>query len=159
MQKIAPFLWFDTPAEEAARFYASIFPDSSVDNVHTVPADTPSGPEGAVIVVEFTLMGAPYMAMEAGAHHDFNDALSLFVPCKDQAEIDRYWDALLQGGGKPLACGWLIDRYGVRWQICPTELIEMEKSPDKAAARRAVQAMMDMVKLDLATLRRAYEGK
>jgi predicted 3-demethylubiquinone-9 3-methyltransferase (glyoxalase superfamily) len=159
MSHITPFLWFAKGAEEAARFYTSIFPKSSVDNVNAMPADSPSGPAGSVIVVEFTLMGAPYMAMEAGPHHDFNDAISLFVPCRDQAEIDRYWDALQAGGGKPVQCGWLIDRYGVRWQVCPTVLLEMEKSKDRAAARRAAEAMLKMVKIDIATLERAFRGE
>lgn len=159
MSELSTCLWYAKGAEEAARFYASILPNSSVNEVHTLPADTPSGPEGSVVVVDFTLMGRPYMAMEAGPHHDFNDAMSMFVTCETQEEIDRYWEALQAGGGRPVQCGWLIDRWGVRWQICPRQLLEMEKSPDKAAARRAIQAMMEMVKLDIAELQRAYDGK
>jgi predicted 3-demethylubiquinone-9 3-methyltransferase (glyoxalase superfamily) len=157
MQKIIPHLWFVDNAEEAARFYASIFADSRVDRVTPIPADTPSGPAGSVAVVEFTLFGQKFMAISAGPLDPFNHAISFIVNCADQAEVDRYWDALLDGGS-PEQCGWLKDRYGVSWQIVPTALGEMMTDPDRAKAKRVAEAMLKMVKLDIAGLRRAYEG-
>lgn len=157
VQKIVPFLWFAREAEEAARFYASIFPDSRVDRVWAMPAESPSGPAGAVKVVEFTLCGQAFTAMSAGTLDPFNHAISLFVVCEDQQEIDRYWEALLRGGTAE-ACGWLRDRFGVSWQIAPRALIEMMADPDREKAARAAKAMMTMQKLDLATLRAAFAG-
>jgi predicted 3-demethylubiquinone-9 3-methyltransferase (glyoxalase superfamily) len=155
--KIFPFLWYAKEAEEAARFYASIFPDSSVDRVTTMQSESPSGPSGSVKVVDFTLFGRRFQAMSAGPHHDFNDAISMVVVCDDQAELDRYWNALLEGG-KPQACGWVNDRYGVRWQIVPAVLYEMMNDNDKARSKRATDAMLTMVKLDIAVLEKAYRG-
>ena len=155
--KIYPFLWYAHEAEEAAAFYASIFPDSRVDHVSTMQSDSPSGPPGSVKVVDFTLRGQPFQAMTAGPHHEFNDAISMVVLCADQAELDRYWDALLKGG-MPQACGWLIDKYGLRWQIVPEVLFEMMSSSDKAASKRASDAMLTMIKLDIAALEKAYRG-
>jgi predicted 3-demethylubiquinone-9 3-methyltransferase (glyoxalase superfamily) len=157
MTKIAPHLWYTDKADEAARFYASIFPDSRVDSVSSIPADTPSGPAGTVKVVEFTLCGQSFLALSAGPHEPFNDAISLHVTCEDQAEIDRYWSALLDGG-KPVACGWITDRYGVRWQISPRRLGELMKSGDRALAKRVCEAMLKMVKFDIAELERAAKG-
>jgi predicted 3-demethylubiquinone-9 3-methyltransferase (glyoxalase superfamily) len=157
--KIFPHLWYAKGAEEAARLYASIFPDSRVDRVWALPTDSPSGPAGSVTVVDFTLLGQPFQAMTAGPHHDFNDAISIVVSCEDQAELDRYWDALLVGGGKPQACGWLIDRFGVRWQIVPKALDDMMRSPDAAQSKRVADAMLKMVKLDVPALERAYHAK
>jgi predicted 3-demethylubiquinone-9 3-methyltransferase (glyoxalase superfamily) len=156
--KIFPFLWYAEDAEEAARFYASIFPDSRVERVSALPSESPSGPAGSVKVVDFVLFGQPFQAMSAGPHHEFNDAISFMVTCDDQAELDRYWDALLSGGGKPQACGWLIDRYGVRWQIAPAVLFQLMGDPDRAKAKRVTDAMLQMVKLDIATLERAARG-
>jgi len=158
-RKIYTFLWYAKEAEDAARFYASIFPDSRVDRVTTMQSESPSGPPGSVKVVDFTLFGQPFQAMTAGPHHDFNDAISIVVSCDDQKELDRYWDALLKGGGKPQACGWLTDRYGVRWQIVPAVMDEMMADPDPARSKRATDAMMKMVKLDIATLEKAYRGQ
>ncbi len=157
--KIVPFLWYAKEAEEAAKFYASIFPNSSVDSVNAMPADSPSGPEGAVKVVEFTLFGQPFTAMSAGGKEPFNHAISFTVSCDDQAEVDRYWDALLQGGGKTQACGWLLDKYGLAWQITPKVLTEMMKDKDRVRGKRVAEAMMQMIKLDIATLQKAYDGK
>ena len=157
-QKIVPHLWFPEKAAEAARFYASIFPDSRVDRVAALQSESPSGPPGSVKVVDFTLFGQPFRAMSAGPHDEFNDAISLTVLCDDQAELDRYWDALLEGGGKPQACGWLIDRFGVRWQITPAVLEEMIRDPDPERSKRASDAMLGMVKLDIATLEKAYRS-
>lgn len=157
--KIFPFLWYAREAEEAAQFYASVFPDSRVDRVTTMQSDSPSGPPGSVKVVDFTLFGQRFQAMTAGPHHEFNDAVSMVVECDDQAELDRYWDALLAGGGKTQACGWLIDRFGLRWQIVPKVLVDMMADPDPVRSKRASDAMMTMVKLDIAQLEKAYRGR
>ena len=157
-QKIFPFLWYAKEAEEAASFYASVFPDSRVDRVITMQSDSPSGPPGSVKVVDFTLLGQRFQAMTAGPHHEFNDAISLTVLCEDQAELDRYWDAIEKNGGKPQACGWIIDKYGVRWQIVPRVMDEMMADPDKSRSKRATDAMMKMVKFDIGELKKAYAG-
>ena len=154
--KINTFLWYATQAEEAARFYTSIFPDSRIDGVWALPAESPSGPAGSVKVVEFTLFGQPFQAMTAGAHHEFNDAISIVVTCEDQAELDRYWNALLQGGGKEQACGWLNDKFGLRWQIVPRVLGDLMRTDDTTRGQRVAEAMLQMVKLDIATLKKAY---
>jgi predicted 3-demethylubiquinone-9 3-methyltransferase (glyoxalase superfamily) len=153
--KIVPHLWFVDQAVEAAKFYVSLFPDSSVGSVTLIPADTPSGPAGSVAVVEFTLAGQPFMAISAGPLDPFNHAISFLVNCDDQAEIDRLWDAL-SAGGEIEMCGWLKDRYGVSWQIVPTALGEMMKDSDRARARRVMEAMLQMKKLDIARLEQAY---
>jgi predicted 3-demethylubiquinone-9 3-methyltransferase (glyoxalase superfamily) len=150
--KILPFLWYSREAEEAARFYASIFPDSRVDSVTALQSESPSGPPGSVKVVDFTLFGQRFQAMSAGPHHEFNDAISMLVLCDDQAELDRYWTALLEGGGKPQACGWLIDPFGVRWQIVPAVFEEMMRDKDTARSKKVTDAMLEMVKFDIATL-------
>lgn len=155
--KIIPHLWYVREAEEAARFYASIFPDSRIDHVTTMPAESPSGPAGSVTVVEFTLAGQPFMAISAGPFEPFNHAVSFLVECSDQAELDRYWDAL-GAGGTIEQCGWLRDRYGLSWQIAPAVLGPMMRDPDRAAARRATEAMLKMTRLDIATLERAFRG-
>jgi len=156
--RIFPFFWYAKEAEEAARFYTSIFPDSRVESVTAMQSESPSGPPGSVKVVSFTLFGQRFQAMSAGPHHEFNDAISLVVQCEDQAELDRYWDALLHGGGKPQACGWLMDRFGLRWQIQPSILEEMMGDKDVARAKRVTDAMLQMVKLDVAALEKAYRG-
>lgn len=153
--KIRTFLWYAKEAEEAARFYSSIFPNSRVDRVIVMQSESPSGPPGSVKVVDFTLFGQPFQAMTAGAHHDFNDAISLTVACENQAELDRYWNAFLEAGGTPQACGWLIDRWGVRWQIVPAMFDEMMADKDAARSKRVTDAMMQMVKFDIATLEKA----
>jgi len=158
MQKITPFLWYAKEAEEAARFYTSIFPDSRITRISTLPSESPSGPPESVKVVEFALFGQSFAAMSAGRMEPFNHAISLVVDCDDQPEVDRYWNALLQGG-TPEACGWLKDRYGVSWQIVPRALFTMMADPDRAKAKRATDAMLKMVKLDLPTLQAAFDGK
>jgi predicted 3-demethylubiquinone-9 3-methyltransferase (glyoxalase superfamily) len=157
-KKIVPHLWYAKDAEGAARYYASIFPDSRVDRVTALPAESPSGPAGSVSVVEFTLFGQPFMAITAGPHHEFNDAISFLIRCDTQDEIDRYWNAILEGGGKPQACGWIIDRYGLRWQISPSQL-EDWMSAGGAAGKRVAEEMLKQVKFDLGKLRAAFEGK
>jgi predicted 3-demethylubiquinone-9 3-methyltransferase (glyoxalase superfamily) len=156
--KIYTHLWYAKEAEEAARFYASIFPDSRIDRVWALPSDSPSGPAGSVKVVDFTLLGQRFQAISAGPHHDFNDAISIVVLCDDQAELDRYWNALLGDGGKPQACGWLIDRFGLRWQVVPAMLDDLIDDADSARARKVGDALLKMVKLDIAALERAYRS-
>ena len=155
--KIAPYFWFTEKAEEAARFYVSIFPNSSIDRVTTSPATTPSGPPGSVTIVDFTLNGRQFGAMSAGPMDPFNHAVSFMVNCETQAEVDKYWTALLEGG-KEEQCGWLKDRYGVLWQITPTVLRDMIADPNRERAKRVMEAMMKMVKLDIAGLQRAYDA-
>jgi predicted 3-demethylubiquinone-9 3-methyltransferase (glyoxalase superfamily) len=151
-------LWYAKEAEEAARFYASIFPDLRVDRVTPLPVDSPSGPAGSVKMVEFTLFGQPFLAISAGPLDPFNHAISFVVSCDDQAELDRYWNALLKGGSAE-QCGWLKDRYGLSWQIVPARLGEMMADPDRQKARRVGEAMLKMVKLDIAALEAAYKGR
>lgn len=160
MSKISPFLWFDTEAEEAARFYVSIFPNSRIVSVNGLTVDLPhtGAKVGDVITVAFELDGQPYVAMNGGPGHPFTDAISLVIDCDGQDEVDRYWAALTADGGQEVACGWLKDRYGLSWQVTPRQLIEMTTGPDKAAAARAFQAMMGMVKIDIAGLKAAYEA-
>ena len=159
MPKITPCLWFDTnQAEEAAKYYTSIFPNSRIDKVVKSAADNPSTPAGAVLTVEFTLDGQRFIGLNGGPDFKFNEAVSFDIDCKDQAEVDRYWDALVQGGGEHSVCGWLKDRYGVSWQVIPRQLNEMLESPDRAAAARAMEAMLKMEKIEIEQLREAFEG-
>jgi len=157
MQKITPFLWYSTQAEEAAAFYASIFPNSRITRVVTLPSESPSGPPGSVKVVDFVLFGQPFVAMTAGPLDPFNHAVSFVVNCENQTEIDRYWNALLDGGSAE-QCGWLKDRFGLSWQIVPTALGDMMANPDRAKAKRAADAMLKMVKLDIAGLEAAFRS-
>src|SRR5262245_34008976 len=158
MQNITPHLWFAEKAEEAARFYCSIFPNSRIERVTTSPAETPSGPAGSVVMVDFTLNGRPFMALSAGPLDPFNHAVSFVVNCENQEEVDHYWNGLLQGGS-PEQCGWLKDRYGVSWQIVPVALPDMIADADRQKAKRVMEAMLKMVKLDVAALKRAYDGR
>src|SRR5688572_12366493 len=155
--KIVPHLWYVSEAVEAANFYVSLFPDSHVGDVTTIPADTPSGPEGSGTIVEFTLAGQPFMAISAGPLDPFNHSISFLVNCDTQEEIDRLWDAFSEGG-TPEQCGWIRDRYGLCWQISAKVLDEMIKDPDKSRARRVMEAMLKMVKIDIAGLERAYSA-
>jgi predicted 3-demethylubiquinone-9 3-methyltransferase (glyoxalase superfamily) len=156
--KIYTHLWYAKEAEEAARFYCSIFPDSRVERVTPLLSESPSGPPGSVKVVDFTLLGQRFQAISAGPHHEFNDAISIAVLCDDQAELDRYWNALLEGGGKPQACGWINDRFGLRWQIVPSVLDEMMSDEDPVRSKRVTDAMLKMVKFDIAALEKAYRS-
>ena len=158
MQKITPFLWYAKEAEEAAAFYASLFPDSRVLRVMTMPSESPSGPPGSVKLVDFVLCGQSFTAMSAGPLDPFNHAVSFVVNCDDQAEIDKYWNALLDNGGTAEQCGWLRDRYGVSWQILPKVLAEMMNEPDRAKAKRVTDAMLQMVKIDIAGLQAAAQA-
>jgi predicted 3-demethylubiquinone-9 3-methyltransferase (glyoxalase superfamily) len=157
MPSIIPHLWFAEKAEEACRFYVSLLPDSRIDRVTPIPAESPAGPARSVAIVEFTLMGRPFMAIGTGPFEPFNHAVSFVVPCETQAEIDRLWDAF-SDGGQIEQCGWLRDRYGLCWQIVPTRLGELMTGPDPARSARVAQAMMTMVKFDIAALERAAEG-
>jgi predicted 3-demethylubiquinone-9 3-methyltransferase (glyoxalase superfamily) len=156
-QKIVPHLWFTKEAEQAARFYASLFPDSRVDRVTPLPADSPSGPADSVPLVEFTLFGQKFVAISAGPLDPFNHAVSFVVYCDTQAELDKYWNAFLEGG-TPEQCGWIKDRFGVVWQIVPSMLQDWITDPDKARARRVGEAMLKMVKFDIAQLKAAHDG-
>lgn len=149
MSKISPCLWFATEAEEAARFYVSLLPDSQIRHVQHN--------NGSVMLVNFTLAGQPYMALNGNKPDNFTHAISFMIDCADQAEVDRLWDALCDGGA-PVQCGWLKDRYGVSWQIVPRAMLDYLGGSDAAGRQRAMQAMMKMVKLDVASLKKAYEG-
>ena len=157
-QKIFPNFWYAKEAEEAASFYAATFPDSRVDRVTSLASESPSGPPGSVKVVDFTLFGQRFQAMSAGPHHEFNDAISMVVQCEAQAELDRYWNALLGGGGVEQACGWLIDRFGLRWQIVPAVLDEMMNDEDPARSKRVGDALLKMIKIDIAALEDACKS-
>jgi len=156
MQKIVDCLWFDTQAEEAAEFYTSIFPDGEILEVVRYGEGGP-GPAGQAMSVRFRLAGQDFVGINGGPHFQFNEAISLMVQCETQEEVDYYWDRLLEGG-EPSQCGWLKDRYGLSWQVTPTALFELMRDPDPARAARATQAMLGMVKLDIAKLRQAADG-
>ena len=161
--KIRPNLWFDTEAEEAARFYTSIFKDSKLGAIVPYPEagqEITGKPPGSVMTVEFELNGRPFIALNGGPDFKFNESISFQIDCEDQEEIDYYWDRLSEGGD-PAAqqCGWLKDKYGLSWQVVPRLLDEMINDPDKAKMERAFAAMLEMKKLDVAALRRAFEGQ
>ncbi|MEC8456356.1 MAG: VOC family protein [Pseudomonadota bacterium] len=153
--KIVPCLWFDGEAEAATAFYVSLLPDSRITAVNRTPVDTPSGPAGSVLTVQFVLAGREYLALNGGPNFRFTEAVSFMVMTEDQAETDRLWDALTADGGRENACGWLKDRWGLSWQITPRRLVELTTDPDPARAKAAMQAMMDMIKIDVAALDRA----
>jgi len=151
-------LWFDKDALDAATFYASTFPDSSVDAVHRAPGDYPDGREGDVLTVQFTVLGIPCIGLNGGPHFKQSEAFSFQVATDDQAETDRYWNAIVGNGGKESDCGWCKDRWGLSWQITPRVLTEAYTGGDKAAARRAFDAMMTMQKIDVAAIEAAVRG-
>ena len=151
-------LWYDIDAEEAANFYASIFPDSKVIALHKAPADYPSGKEGDVITVEFTVMGIPCVGLNGGSTFKHCEAFSFQVSTEDQAETDRLWDAIIANGGEASVCGWCRDKWGISWQITPRILIEAIGHTDRAAAKRAFEAMMQMGKIDVARIAAALKG-
>ena len=158
MPTITPCLWFDGQAEEAAAFYASVFPDCEVVSVTRSPADNPSTKAGDVLLVSFTIAGQPFTALNGGPQFPFTEAVSFEIDCADQAEVDRYWEALVEGGGVHSACGWLKDRFGVSWQVVPRQMGDYLGGADPEGNRRAMEAMLAMGKLDIEALRRAYEG-
>lgn len=157
-RKIATCLWFNGQAEEAARFYAATFPDSRVDAVIRSPADYPDGKSGDVLVVEFTVLGMPFLGLNGGPQFTFDEAVSFQVYTADQAETDRYWSAITGNGGSESQCGWCKDRFGLSWQITPRALIQAMSNPDRAAAGRAMQAMMQMQKIDIAAIEAAVKA-
>ena len=156
MQKITPMLWFNHQAEEAAKFYVSVFKDAKILEMSHYGEGSPAA--GTVLVVKFQLEGQEYLALNGLQDRPFSDAVSLMINCKDQQEVDYYWDKLLAGGGEPIACGWLKDKFGFRWQVTPTALMQYINGKDKVKAGRAMQAMMQMVKIDIAAIEKAYHG-
>jgi predicted 3-demethylubiquinone-9 3-methyltransferase (glyoxalase superfamily) len=158
MPSITPNLWFDGDAERAAEFYASVFPDSRVVNFNRSPADNPSGKKGDVLTVDFVVLGQPFTGINGGPDFRFNEAVSFAIDCADQAEVDRYWDALTAEGGEPGPCGWLKDRFGLSWQVVPRRLNELLGDPDADVAQRTMEAMLRMSKLDVAELEAAARG-
>lgn len=153
MQKpITTVLWLVEEAEEAAKFYTSIFPNSEIVSVNKSPIDWPGGTVGDVITIDFTLSGQPYQILQGGPQEAFNDRVSLSVTCRDQEEVDRYWDALTADGGKPVMCGWLQDKYGMRWQIVPQIMVDILQGTDFDKRKRAMEAMVQMVKFDVSVL-------
>lgn len=155
MSKIKPCLWFDGQAEQAANFYVTLLPDSRVNDVARAVADTPSGPAGMVLTVDFTLAGQGFQGLNGGPEFKFSEAISFSIDCADQAEVDRLWDALTANGGEPGPCGWLKDRWGVSWQVVPHRLGELLQDPDPERARRAMEAMLKMGKIEVAELEAA----
>lgn len=156
MQKITPFLWFDENAEEAARFYTSLFPSGKIHSISKYPEAVP-GWAGKVMTVDFELFGQRFTALNAGPQYKFNEAVSFVVHCENQEEVDRYWNTLLEGG-QAQACGWLKDRFGLSWQITPEILLKYIQDPDREKAGRVMAAMMQMIKIEIAPLQKAYEG-
>ncbi len=151
-------LWYDRDAEEAAHFYARTFPDSSVGAVHRAPGDFPSGKRGDALMVEFTILGIPCVGLNGGPGINHNEAFSFMVATADQAETDRYWNAIIANGGQESACGWCKDKWGLSWQITPIALTDAVTDPDRAAAKRAFDAMMQMTKIDIAKIETARRG-
>jgi predicted 3-demethylubiquinone-9 3-methyltransferase (glyoxalase superfamily) len=157
MPKISPFLWYDTQAEEAANLYTSIFPNSKILALARY-GDAGPGPKGSVMTVQFQLDGQEIIALNGGPMYKFSEAFSLSVDCKTQEEVDRYWTKLTADGGQEGPCGWLKDKFGLSWQVTPTILSQMLSDTDRKKAARAMDAMMKMKKIDIAGLKRAYEG-
>jgi predicted 3-demethylubiquinone-9 3-methyltransferase (glyoxalase superfamily) len=149
---ITPFLWFDANAEEATNFYVSVFPNSEVLSVNRL------GPEGKVLTTSFRLDDQVFVALNGGPYHRFSEAVSFVIDCESQEEVDHYWDALSSDGGEPEQCGWLKDRYGLSWQVVPRAMVEMLQDEDAERAGRVMQAMLQMTKIEIATLRQAYDG-
>lgn len=158
MLTITPSLWFNGQAEEAALFYTSLFPDSRIESVSRAPADNPSTKAGEILLVTFTLAGQRFVGINGGPQFPFTEAVSFAIDCADQAEVDRFWEALVEGGGEHGQCGWLKDRFGLSWQVVPREMGAYLGGPDPAGAARAMEAMLTMQKLDVAKLRAAYEA-
>lgn len=159
MQKITPFLWFDANAEEAMNFYVSIFPDSQILDVSRYPAESPDAAEGKVMTARIRVAGQELMLLNGGPYYKHTEAFSLFVDCKDQAEVDQLWAKFTENGGEPGQCGWLKDKFGLSWQIVPKALTDYIGGADPEGAGRAMQLMLKMGKIEVSELKRAYEGK
>jgi predicted 3-demethylubiquinone-9 3-methyltransferase (glyoxalase superfamily) len=159
MARLMTHFWYAADAEAAVRFYVDLLPDSSLQSITPIRADNPSGAAGSVKVFEFTLMGQPYQAIEAGLLDDFNNAVSMMVEVDEQAELDRIWDGIKSNGGKEIQCGWIHDRWGLHWQIVPRQLGELMTDPDPQVAKRVAEQMLKMVKLDIAPLEAAAKGE
>ena len=157
--KLTTCLWFDGNAREAANFYTNIFPNSSIDDNWIAPTDTPGNKQGEEIVVNFKIFGHDFIALNGGPQFPHSEAVSFQIPCKDQSEIDHYWEILTKDGGQESQCGWLKDKFGVSWQVISAEMNHYLGGPDSAGAQRATQAMLGMRKIDLAAMKSAYEGK
>jgi predicted 3-demethylubiquinone-9 3-methyltransferase (glyoxalase superfamily) len=157
-RKIQPCLWFNGQAEEAARFYADTFPDSSVDSIERAPGDYPSGKAGDVLVVTATILGMSFMLLNGGPEFSFDEAVSFQVSTEDQEETDRYWNAIVSNGGEESVCGWCKDRFGLSWQITPKRLTDLMAEGNSAKAKAAFDAMMTMRKIDIAAIDAAVEG-
>lgn len=159
MSKITPTIWFDGGVEEAGEFYASLLPNSWVEQVNYSPIDTPSGPKGQVLTVIVTIAGQRFCLLNGGPMFPQTEAVSFMIETDDQAETDRLWDAIIGNGGQESVCGWCKDKWGVSWQITPKRLLELSTDPDPERAARAMDAMMQMKKVDIATIERAADGK
>jgi predicted 3-demethylubiquinone-9 3-methyltransferase (glyoxalase superfamily) len=155
---VRPHLWFDHQAEDAARFYASVLPNTTVDSVTKAPPETPGAPEGRAFLVDVTIDGLPATFLNGGPHLQLDAAFSFVVDCRDQSEVDHYWDTFTADGGTPSQCGWLIDKFGVSWQIVPAQLVGIMSGGDAAGVARAMAALLQMGKLDIAALEAAYAG-
>src|SRR6184192_234580 len=158
MQKITPFLWFDNQAEEAAKFYVSVFKNSKIKGMTHYTGEEPSGQKGSVMTVSFELDGQEFVALNGGPQFKFTAAVSFVINCETQEEIDYYWEKLTAGGGEEVQCGWLTDKYGLSWQVVPSKIREWVTDKDQARTDRVMQTVMQMKKLDLAAMQRAYEG-
>jgi predicted 3-demethylubiquinone-9 3-methyltransferase (glyoxalase superfamily) len=161
-QKITPFLWFDNNAEEAVAFYTKVFKNSSVgkqSEYDEASSDVSGQPKGSVMVVEFEIFGQKFIALNGGPHFKFNEAVSFVIDCKDQAEVDYYWNILIADGGQESQCGWLKDKFGLSWQVTPSVMSQLVGGPDKEGSKRAMDAMLKMKKLDIQKLQDAYDGK
>jgi predicted 3-demethylubiquinone-9 3-methyltransferase (glyoxalase superfamily) len=157
--KLTTCLWFDGKARQAATFYTSIFPDSSIADNWIAPTDTPGNKQGEEIVVNFKIFGQDFIALNGGPQFPHSEAISFQIPCRDQSEIDHYWEILIKDGGQESQCGWLKDKFGISWQVISAEMNSYLGGPDAEGAQRATQAMLKMKKIDLAAMKVAYEGK
>ena len=157
MQKITPFLWFDNQAEEAAKFYTSVFKNSKINHISRY-TDVGPGPKGTVMTVEFELDGKKFVALNGGPRFKFDEAISFVINCESQEEVDYFWEKLTADGGEESMCGWLTDKFGLSWQVVPRVAIDMLKDKDETKSNRVMQALLGMRKLDLAKLKQAYEG-
>lgn len=156
--KLTTCLWFDGRAREAANYYVETFPDSKLKNNWITPVETPGNAPETEVTVDFEMFGQQFIALNGGPIFKFSEAVSFVIPCKDQAEVDHYWNKLIGDGGEPSQCGWLKDKFGLSWQVVPNEMGQYIGGSDPEGAKRAVEAMLEMTKIDLGKLKEAYEG-